>query len=54
MQRPYPEPTLPPKGGDDEPDVRKPPVPPDQAPDVIPQTDPPKPGRREKDPPMIA
>ena len=53
----YPEPPTSPNPGnenDDRPDVRKPPVPPDQAPDVIPQRDPPKPGRRKEEPPMIA
>lgn len=52
----YPEPPPGPAGDDDDdrPDVRKPPVPPDQAPDVIPQRDPPKPGRPKEDPPMIA
>jgi hypothetical protein len=50
----YPEPPPRPERDDDErPDVRQPPVPPDQAPDVVPQRDPPKPGRREE-PPMIA
>jgi hypothetical protein len=39
---------------DEQPDVRQPPVPPDRAPDVIPQRDPPKPGRPKSDPPMIA
>lgn len=49
-----------PNPGEIEPDVRdpeqdtpQPPVPPDQRPDVIPQRDPPNPGRREDNPPMI-
>lgn len=52
----YPEPPTGPASDDDDeqPDVRKPPVPPDQAPDVIPQRDPPKPGRPKPEPPMIA
>lgn len=52
----YPEPPPSPANDDDDerPDVRQPPVPPDQAPDVIPQRDPPKPGRQREDPPLIA
>jgi hypothetical protein len=51
----YPEPPSPPPANedDDRPDTRKPPVPPDQLPDVIPQRDPPSPGHR-KQPPLIA
>ena len=40
-------------GDEEQPDVRQPPVPPDQAPDVVPQEDPPKPGRHKQEPPMI-
>jgi hypothetical protein len=42
--------------GMDEPDreAPQPPVPPDQRPDVVPQRDPPKPGRGEEPPPLIA
>jgi hypothetical protein len=36
---------------DEEPDVKQPPVPPDQEPEVVPQRDPPKPGQ---DTPLIA
>jgi hypothetical protein len=56
MRYPEPPPSPAPGNGndDDRPDVRNPPVPPDQAPDVIPQRDPPKPGRRKPDPPLIA
>jgi hypothetical protein len=42
-----------PSGHNDEQDP-KPPVPPDQAPDVVPQEEPPKPGRDRKDPPLVA
>ena len=45
---PHPE-----KRDDDAPDVPQPPVPPDQAPDVVPQRDPPKPGQPAKEPPMV-
>jgi hypothetical protein len=37
---------------DEDPDVKQPPVPPDQEPEVVPQRDPPKPGGEP--PPMIA
>ena len=40
-----------PREDEDDPDVKQPPVPPDQAPDVVPQGDPPKPGEHA---PMIA
>ncbi|MGZ8255552.1 MAG: hypothetical protein ACXW2G_06580 [Burkholderiaceae bacterium] len=36
----------------EQPDVRQPPVPPDQAPGVVPQRDPPKPGLKPE-PPMV-
>lgn len=51
----YPEPPSSPPADDDSdrPDVRTPPVPPDQEDDVIPQRDPPKPGQG-KEPPLIA
>lgn len=41
-----------PNEDEDEPDVRQPPVPPDQESEVVPQRDPPKPGGEP--PPMIA
>ena len=40
-----------PEEDEEQPDVKHPPVPPDQEPDVIPQRDPPKPGEGT---PMIA
>jgi hypothetical protein len=52
----YPEPPTGPGNDEDDkrPDVRQPPVvPPDKAPDVIPQRDPPKPGRPKPEPPMV-
>lgn len=39
-----------PREDEEDPDVKQPPVPPDQEPDVVPQGDPPKPGQN---PPMI-
>ena len=47
MHAPDPQPP----GHDDEPDVKQPPVPPDQAPEIVPQRDPPKPGQNV---PLIA
>jgi hypothetical protein len=49
-----PNPGSDPRPDDSEPDVRKPPVPPDQEGEVIPQRDPPAPGRGEDRPPLIA
>jgi hypothetical protein len=40
-----------PQEDEEEPDVKRPPVPPDQESDVVPQREPPKPGEHE---PMIA
>jgi hypothetical protein len=40
-----------PQEDEEEPDVKQPPVPPDQEPEVIPQREPPKPGEHS---PMIA
>lgn len=45
-------PTREPQEDEDQPDVKQPPVPPDQEPDVVPIEDPPKPGRERA--PMIA
>jgi hypothetical protein len=51
----YPEPPgHAPDRDDEDSDIRTPPVPPDKQPDVVPQRDPPKPGRRNDEPPMIA
>ena len=44
-------PTPDPREDEEQPDVRNPPVPPDQEPEVVPQGDPPKPGEHT---PMIA
>lgn len=53
MHTPNPGSDPQPDRDDEEPDVRQPPVvPPDQAPDVVPQRDPPRPGRPEE-PPMV-
>ena len=41
MHTPDPQPP----GHEEEPDVKQPPVPPDQVPDIVPQGDPPKPGQ---------
>lgn len=48
MHTPIPEP----HEDEEQPDVKQPPVPPDQEPDVVPVQDPPKPGREPA--PMIA
>lgn len=45
MHTPTPDPR-----DDEEPDVKQPPVPPDQEPEVVPQGDPPRPGEHT---PMI-
>lgn len=47
MHTPDPQPP----GQHEEPDVKPPPVPPDQAPEIVPQGDPPKPGQNV---PLIA
>lgn len=49
-----PDPVTESPGNDQSGDVRQPPVPPDKAPDVVPQRDPPKPGRHGDGPPLIA
>lgn len=52
MHRPVNDPPSP-----DEDEPRRPPpppVPPDQSPDVVPQEDPPKPGRDRGEPPLLA
>jgi hypothetical protein len=48
------DPHFPSDDDDRDPDVRQPPVPPDQAPDVVPQQDPPRPGTDRQPPPMVA
>lgn len=44
-------PTPDPREDEEEPDVKQPPVPPDQAPDIVPQREPPNPGESH---PLIA
>jgi hypothetical protein len=41
-------------GSGSEDDVKPPPVPPDQEPEIIPVEEPPKPGQPSGDPPLIA
>jgi hypothetical protein len=42
------------QGGESEGDVKPPPVPPDQQPEIVPVEEPPKPGQPGGEPPLIA
>jgi hypothetical protein len=50
MHTPVPDPFE----DEDDPEIKRPPVPPDREDEIVPQRDPPKPGRDREPPPMIA
>jgi hypothetical protein len=49
MHTPVPDPLE----DEENPEIKRPPVPPDQEDEIVPQRDPPKPGRDRDPPPMI-